>query len=145
MADVKIIDIDGEQWNIKDQDTRDRITILEDSLSTKDLPNAQITMKDGYTCKSIQITDCYKTGKIIFAYIRIENLSGNNVGSSKEIIIASTNLFPRKITSFIARDYKAPATVKCRLRGNGNLEIAESNGIKDGYNVITGEIIFAES
>lgn len=25
MADVKIIDIDGEQWNIKDQDARNRI------------------------------------------------------------------------------------------------------------------------
>ena len=25
MADVKIVDIDGEQWNIKDQEARDRI------------------------------------------------------------------------------------------------------------------------
>lgn len=29
MADVKIVDIDGEQWNIKDQDARTRITVLE--------------------------------------------------------------------------------------------------------------------
>lgn len=29
MADVKIIDIDGEQWNIKDQEARNIIAVLE--------------------------------------------------------------------------------------------------------------------
>ena len=29
MADVKIIDIDSEQWNIKDQNARDRLDALE--------------------------------------------------------------------------------------------------------------------
>ena len=32
MADVKIIDIDNEQWNIKDQDARDKIAILETEI-----------------------------------------------------------------------------------------------------------------
>ena len=144
MADVKIFDIDGEQWNIKDQDTRDRIAILEDSLSTKDLPDAQIIMVDGYTCSSIKITECYKVGKIIFSYLRIENLSGKGVGGTSDITIADTNFIPKKYTSFIARDYIAPATVKCYLKDNGELCLGESNGVKDGYNVICGELIFAE-
>ena len=144
MADVKIIDIDGEQWNIKDQDARGRITVFEDSLSTKDLPEAQVTMKDGYTCTSIQIYNRYKVGKINFAWLRIENLSGKGVGGSSDIVIASTDLIPMKNTVFIARDYKAPATVRGNLKPNGNLCFGESNGIKDGYNVIIGEIIFAE-
>ena len=29
MADVKIVDIDSEQWNMKDQNARDRIAVLE--------------------------------------------------------------------------------------------------------------------
>lgn len=29
MADVKIIDIDSEQWNMKDQNARDRLTSIE--------------------------------------------------------------------------------------------------------------------
>lgn len=29
MADVKIVDIDGEQWNIKDQEARNIIAVLE--------------------------------------------------------------------------------------------------------------------
>ena len=144
MADVKIIDIDGERWDIKDQNARDKIAALEDSLSTKDLPDAQVTMKNGYTCKSIQISNRYKTGKINFATIRIENLSGNGVGGTKTVHIASTNLNPKKITTFIARDYKTLATVRCNLEQDGGISIKESNGIKNGDNVILGEMIFAE-
>lgn len=144
MADVKAIDIGGEQWDIKDQNARDKIAALEDSLSTKDLPDAQVTMKNGYTCKSIIISNCYKAGKINFAAIRLENLSGKGVGGTATIHIASTNLIPKKNTTFIARDYKTPATVRCDLNQDGGISIKESNGIKDGDNVILGEIIFAE-
>lgn len=144
MADVKIVDIDGEQWNIKDQNARDRITALEDSLSAKDLPDAQITMKDGYTCDSIRISDCYKVGKINFALMSGRNLSGNGVGGAVTICIASTNLTPKKSTTFIVRDYLTSATVRCILDQDGSLSIGESNGIKNGENAFFGEIIFAE-
>lgn len=33
MADVKIVDIDSEQWNIKDQDSRTRIAALEEKTT----------------------------------------------------------------------------------------------------------------
>lgn len=33
MADVKIIDIDSEQWNIKDQEARNQIAILEEKVT----------------------------------------------------------------------------------------------------------------
>ena len=144
MADVKIIDIDSEQWNIKDQDARTRITTLEENVSTQELQDAQITMKDGYTCKSIQISNHYKVGKIHFAVIRIEDLSGNGVGTTGTIYIASTNLIPKKYTVFIARDSRAPATARCDLEADGSISIGESNGISNGNNVIVGEIIFAE-
>lgn len=144
MADVKIIDIDGEQWNIKDQESRKKIATIEENISAQDLQDAQITMKNGYTCKSIQISDHYKVGKIHFALIRIEGLSGNNVGGTTTIYIASTNLIPKKRTVFIARDYITPATVRCNLEQDGSISIGESNGIKNGSNVLFGEIIFAE-
>ena len=144
MADVKIIDIDNEQWNIKDQDARTRITTLEENVSTQDLQDVQVTMKDGYTCKSIQIANHYKVGKIHFAVIRIEDLSGSGVGTASTINIASTNLIPKKYTVFIARDANAPATARCSLGVDGVISIGESNGINNGNNVILGEIIFAE-
>lgn len=144
MADVKIVDIDGEQWNIKDQESREKIATIEENISTQDLPDAQITLKNGYTCKSIQIANHYKVGKIHFALLRIEDLSGNGVGTSQTIYVASTDFIPKKYTTFIARDYRAPATVRCSLERDGSISIGESNGISNGSNVITGELIFAE-
>lgn len=144
MADVKIVDIDGEQWNIKDQDARTRITTLEENISTIDLLDAQVTMENGYTCKSIQLHNIYKVGKIHFVNVRIEDLSGNGIGTSTTVYVASTNLIPKRITNFIARDYRAPATVRCSLEVDGRISIGESNGISNGNNVIIGEIIFAE-
>ena len=38
MADVKIIDIDNEQWNMKDQEARNRTATLETEISTN-IPN----------------------------------------------------------------------------------------------------------
>ena len=38
MADVKIIDIDSAQWNMKDQDARNRIAALETEVNTN-IPN----------------------------------------------------------------------------------------------------------
>ena len=35
MADVKIVDIDGSQWNMKDQEARNKIANLENMLQTK--------------------------------------------------------------------------------------------------------------
>lgn len=35
MADVKIVDIDNVQWNIKDQEARNKIANLENVLQTK--------------------------------------------------------------------------------------------------------------
>ena len=144
MADVKIIDIDGEQWNIKDQDARVKIATVEENISSQDLQDAKVTMENGYTCKSIQITNHYKVGKIHFAVISIEDLSGNSVGTAGTIYIASTDLIPKKYTVFIARDYRAPATARCTLEADGRIAIGESNGIRNGDNVIIGEIIFAE-
>lgn len=144
MADVKIIDIDNEQWNIKDQEARTRITTLEENVSTQDLQDAQITLKDGYTCKSMGIGNHYKVGKIHFASIQINNLSGKWVGTDGTIQIAYTNLIPKKRTLFITRDAVAPATVRCSLETDGSIYLRESNGINNGANMISGEIIFAE-
>lgn len=144
MADVKIIDINGEQWNIKDQDARGKITTIEENISTQDLQNAQITMKDGYTCRSIRISDHYKAGKIHFAAVGIDNLSGKNIGSDGTVQIAYTNLIAKKYTNFILRDAVTSVMIRCALETDGSIYISESNGIKNGINILRGEIIFAE-
>lgn len=47
MADVKIIDIDSEQWNMKDQNARDRILAVENLIpNTASTSNKLITQQD---------------------------------------------------------------------------------------------------
>lgn len=70
MADVKIVDIDNVQWNMKDQEARNRIATLENALQTKaneikaeiigagirdfrmgsSYFSIQVTVPDGYKC-----------------------------------------------------------------------------------------------
>lgn len=144
MAEAKIIDIDGVQWSIKDQTARDKITDIEKNISTEDLPDVQITLESGYTCKSITMQNHYKAGKIHFSEIVINNISGDNVGTLTTIKIAKSNLIAKKTTSFILRDYIAPITVRGSIDQNGYIYLEETNGINQGNNAIRGEIIFAE-
>lgn len=144
MALVKIVDIDGVQWEIKDETARNKIANLEENNITKDLPDAQITMKNGYTCKSIYITSHYKVGKIHFAIFGIDNLSGEYIGTNRTLQIAHTNLIPKKGTNFFLRDAIAPTIIRCNLETDGSIYISESIGIGNGNNIIRGELIFAE-
>ena len=56
MADVKIIDIDGSQWNMKDQVARDKITALEEK-TTKNFEYSTVEQKIG---KWIDGKDIYR-------------------------------------------------------------------------------------
>lgn len=144
MAEVKTIDIDGVQWSIKDETARNKITDIEKNISTEDLPDVQVTLESGYTCKHITMQNHYKAGKIHFSEIVIDNLSGDNVGTLTTIKIAKSNLIAKKTTSFILRDYIAPITVRGSIDQNGYIYLEETNGINQGYNAMRGEIIFAE-
>lgn len=144
MADAKIIDIDNVQWNIKDQEARNRIAALEEAVSVKDLPNVVIKMKSGYTATTKDIYAHYSVGKIHFMTIRIDNLAGANIGTSVTANIASINLYPKKETSFILNDYMDKAILRCYLFTDGTIAVGESVGVTPGSNSCYGELIFAE-
>lgn len=144
MADVKIVDIDNEQWNMKDQEARNKIAILEEAVSVKDLQNVVIKMKSGYTATTKDIYAHYSVGKIHFMTIRIDNLTGTNIGTSVTANIASINLYPKKETSFILNDYMNRAILRCYLLTDGTIVVGESVGVVPGSNSCYGELIFAE-
>ena len=54
MADVKIIDIDSEQWNMKDQNARDRLAELE---TGNKIQNIETTPSSNVTMELITITN----------------------------------------------------------------------------------------
>lgn len=144
MEVANILDIDGSQWELQDVEARNKITDIQKNISTEDLQDAQITMKDGYTCRSIRIANHYKAGKIHFALVSIDNLSGEYIGTDGTVQVAYTNLIPKKHTNFIIRDAVTQATVRCALETDGSIYVSESNGIKNGINILRGELIFAE-
>lgn len=144
MALVKIVDIDGVQWEIKDETARNKIANLEGNNTTKDLQDITINLKEGYEAVSASITQHYSYGKIHFALINLINIKGNNIGSSTTTHIAALNVHPKKSTTFLMNDYKNKATLRCSISPDGTLTIEESVGVISGDNICYGEIIFAE-
>lgn len=145
MQDVKIIDIDNVQWNIKDQEARNKITNLENLFIAEDLPDVVIELNTGYTAAEIRGYAHYKIGKIHFVTFLIRDLAGNAIGTGNTANVATTNLRPKKETSFIINDYKNKAILRCYIDSNGTLAVAESVGSVSGSNTSYGELIFAEA
>lgn len=145
MANASIIDIGGTQWNVKDREARDKITVIEDILTVKDLPNPTINRNPNYSWTSLQLYNHYSFGKIHFIYIRLQDVKGNGIGSTESARIGLLNIKPKKETSFMLFDYVNGRTMRCYLEVEGYLTIGESNGVSSGSNICFGELIFAEA
>ena len=144
MAEVKIIDIDGVQWEMKDQTARNKITDIEKNISTEGLQDVTTYLNNGFQADLILLRNHYKVGKIHFIDINIKNIQGYNLGTKETAPAITTNLHPIKETSFILVDSFAPAVLRCFLREDGTIAIGESKGLVSGNNNIYGELIFAE-
>lgn len=145
MADASIIDIGGTQWNVKDKEARDRITVIEDILTVKALPSLTINRNPAYSWTSLKLYNHYSFGKIHFIYIRLQNISGSGIGSTNSAKIGSLSIKPVKETSFMLFDYVNGRAMRCYLDVEGYFNIGESNGVSSGNNVCFGELIFAEA
>lgn len=145
MADASIIDIGGVQWNVKDTDARDRITVIEDFVTTKVLPNPTITRSQGTSWTSFTIKNHYSFGKIHFIYIRLQNISNGNIGTTNSVIVCNFDILPIRETSFMLYDYQSGRTMRCYFTEDGQFIIGESKGVSSGSNVCFGELIYAEA
>ena len=145
MEVVNTLDIDGTQWEIQDVVARNKIATIEDFITTKVLPSPEITKKPDSNWKSFQLYNHYSFGKIHFIYVRLQNVSNGNIGSTASARIANINIKPVMETSFMLFDYVNGKTMRCYLEGSGDFVIGESNGVSSGNNVCFGEIIFAEA
>lgn len=145
MEVVNTLDIDGSQWEIQDVEARNKIAVLEDSLTVKNLPDLTFNKNPDYSYASFNLYNHYSFGKIHFVYIRLQNVSGDGIGTAKSAIIGKINIFPAKETSFMLYDYKSGKAMRCYLEADGTFTIGESIGVSPGNNVCFGELIFAEA
>ena len=144
MADVKIVDIDGSQWDMKDQVARDRIAELEKSLVAQDLENIVIKLEPGYTASEANLIQHYKVGKIHFMDVRLVDISGTNIGTDMTAHMGFINIHAKKRTNFLLFEYRSNKTIRCYIEPTGEIGVAESPGITQGNNYCVGELIFAE-
>ena len=145
MADVKIVDIDNVQWNMKDQLARDKIATLEESLIPQNLEDVNINLNVGFTVTSARLLYHYKVGKIHFATVELRNISGGTIGTTTTSVIGTINITPKKETGFLLYDYENDAILRCYLDDNRSITIGESVGVVQGKNICIGELIFAEA
>lgn len=144
MANAKIVDIKGVQWELKDEVARNRIAELEKSLIPQALEDVNIEMNVGFTAITANLSFHYKVGKIHFARVELKNISGGEIGTSQTTKFGTINIHPKKETSFLLYDYENNAILRCRLDADGAMAIGESIGVVQGKNICLGEIIFAE-
>lgn len=144
MADAKIVNIKGVQWDLKDEMARNRIAELEKELSGESLDDIEINLNSGYTVLNASLVQHYKIGKIHFTKVEIRNISGENIGTERTAKIGSINLVPRKETNFLLYDYRNEKILRCYVDRDSSIRIGESNGVVQGDNVCYGELIFAE-
>lgn len=144
MAEVHIIDINGEQWDVKDLSLTERVANIEEELSVKSGSDVSINMKQGYTTSSNSFSNHYSISKIHFLGIYMKNLAGTNIGTISSAAIGVLDLRPKKTTTFFLYDYLNSAVARCYLNTDGTFVIGESKGVVSGSNTLVGELIFAE-
>lgn len=144
MANVAKIDIQGVQWELKDQVARDKIAELEKELVVQDLNDIKINLNSGYTASEANLIQHYKVGKIHFIDVRLVDISGTNVGTDKTAHIGFINIHSKKRTNFLLFEYRSNKTIRCFIEPTGEIGIGESPGITQGNNYCVGELIFAE-
>lgn len=144
MQEVKIIDIDNVQWNIKDQNARSRITEIEQLLKTETVNDIPIVLNSGNSANEARIISIQKYGKIYIGSIIIENLIANNIGTLNRVNVGTVNINVLNNTYSLGFDYHSGKTVRIRVSPEKTLSIEESDGVKSGVNGIRAQITWIE-
>ena len=145
MADVKIIDIDNEQWNMKDQEARNKIVEIEQLLKTETVDDIPINLNSGNSANEARITSIQKYGKIYIGSIIIENLIANNIGTLNRVNVGTVNINVLNNAYSVGFDYHSGKNVRIRIAPEKTLSIEESAGVSNGINGIRAQITWIEA
>lgn len=144
MADVKIVDIDGSQWNMKDQEARNKVTEIEQLLKTKTVDDILINLNSDNSADGAKITSIQKYGKIYIGLVVIENLNANNIGTVSRTNVGTVNINVLNNTFSLGFDYHSGKNVRIRIGPEKTLSIEESVGVSNGMNGIRAPITWIE-
>lgn len=145
MADASIIDIGGTQWNVKDKEARDRITVIENNITFEILEDPTFIKVPNISFTTFQRYNHYRIGKIHFLYLRLQNINGGNIGTTNPTVITKLNIGTIKQTSFKLYNDVNKLVVKCSINTEGVITIIDSSKISKGNNLCSGQLIFEEA
>lgn len=144
MEKVSVIDIQGEQWAIKDQAATDNINVLKEQLTPKRLGSIDIEFNIDYSAEYARIENVTQYGKIFCGNIAINNVRGKNIGTTETAMVAKVPFNPLDNINIICLDYRSGHTTRLGIEENGNFNILESQGVTSGDNLIRGQAIWVE-
>ena len=144
MQDVKIVDIDNEQWNMKDQEARNKIAEIEQLLKTKVVADIPIVLNSGNSASQMKIISIQKFGKMYTGLILIENLNAKNIGTLNRADIGTVNINVLADAYSLGYDYQSGNTIRIRVTPDKKIFIEESRGVANGSNGIYAQITWIE-
>lgn len=144
MEKASIIDIQGVQWAIKDQEATDNINAIKEQLTPKKNPRISIEMNVGYSANTALILNIVQFGRIHIGNIFIDNISGNNIGTINEAKFGKVSFKPFDLIHALCFDYETGKIARFGIQPNGDVSFLESLGIPNGNNKIRGQIVWIE-
>ena len=144
MADVTKIDIDGIQWDIKDQVARNKVAEIEQLLKTENIDNIPIVLNSGNSASEARIASVQKFGKVCVGLIVIEDLNASNIGTINRVNVGTVNINVLNSTYSLGFDYKSGKIVRIRINPDKSITIEESSGVSNNNNGIRAPITWIE-
>ena len=145
MADASIIDIGGTQWNVKDNQARDDIKTIKQSMTVETIPTIEITLNNGYSAAIKKIDHVQRYGKLYMGLIFIDNLSGKNIGTNEIASFGVVNVSLNIGVYTMGIEYFSSKPIRASISKNGIIALQESAGITNGDNRIRVPITWIEA
>lgn len=144
MADAKIVNIKGVQWNLKDEVARNEIATMKQSLEIETISDVPIILKNDYTATTANIQNIQKYGRLYKGLLYIDNLNGSSVGTMSSGYIGDINRNVLGANFALGLDYLTGSAVRILIADGGIVQLAESIGVNKGSNRIRTPIIWFE-
>lgn len=144
MADAKIVDIKGVQWNLKDEVARNDIAIMKQSLEIETINDIPIILKNDYTATLANIQNIQKYGRLYKGLLYIDNLNGSSVGTISTGYIGDINRNVLGGNFALGLDYLTGSVIRIVIANGGIIQLSESLGVDKGSNRIRTPVIWFE-
>ena len=144
MEVVNTLDIDGTQWELQDVGARNDIATINQLLKIETIADIPIVLNSGYTATEAKIQDIQKYGKLYKGLLYIDNISGENIGTTYSILIGKIGRNVLGSNYALGLEYLTSNIARFLLATGGDIYIAESLGINNGNNRIRTPIIWFE-